>query len=483
MKQSKPIPVTAIFDIGRTNKKFFLFDKDYKILQKQQTNLEPTKDEDGYPCEELEALDSWVRTKLKKALQNDGFTVKRLNFSAYGASFVHLDRNGQAVTPLYNYLKDYPEELLEKLYQDYGGEEQFSLETSSPPMGMLNSGLQLYWLKHKRPLKFKEIQHSLHFPQYLSHLICGKLSTELTSIGCHTALWNYDTEDYHQWTQEEDIAELFPKIQTVFQTYDTDYEQSSFKTGIGIHDSSAALAPYLIAFEEPFILASTGTWSINLNPFNDEPLTFGELKKDCLCYMNIFGNQVKAARFFLGKEYQHQTKKLSDHFNRKFVEGSVELDPELIQKLAANPDPAKKLKLEKGHNSGPYPQEEQGDWEVHQFDSYKEGYHQLLLDLVAIQVASLKLAEGSTDIEKVIVTGGFSQSDFFTTLLASLLPEKKIYTSSLPHASALGAAMVVNNDTDKKRADVFQEKLGLTHHEPHDKLKGLNYSWAQSVAG
>jgi sugar (pentulose or hexulose) kinase len=474
----KTTPVTAIFDIGRTNKKFFVFDEDYNILQKQQTNLEPTEDEDGFPCEELESLDFWVESKLKKVLQHTKFSVQRLNFSAYGASLVHLDKAGQAVTPLYNYLKDYPEELLKKLYQKYGGKEQFALETSSPPMGMLNSGLQLYWLKHERGFQFKQIAHSLHFPQYLSHLICGQPSTELTSIGCHTGLWNFEEDAYHRWTREEKIAEFFPEIQSVFKTYDTTYKQSSFKTGVGIHDSSSALAPYLVAFDEPFILASTGTWAINLNPFNDEPLTYDELQKDCLCYKSIFGDQVKAARFFLGKEYQHQTKKMSDHFGREFVEGSIELDPKLLKRLAENADASSKLQLEKGHDSGPYPQEEQGDWPLREFMNYKEGYHQLMLDLVSIQVASLKLAEGSKDIKKVIVTGGFSQSEFFTTLLASFLPEKKIYTSSLPHASALGAAMVVNNDTDKERGKAFQEKLGLKHHAPNDYLKGLEYSWA-----
>ncbi len=78
------------------------------------------------------------------------------------------------------------------------------------------------------------------------------------------------------------------------------------------------------------------------------------------------------------------------------------------------------------------------------FSSAKEAYHQLMFDLVSIQAESIKLAEGSKNVDKLIVTGGFSQNDLYVSLLASFFPEKEIYTSKLSNASALGAAMVIN---------------------------------------
>ncbi|EOR95143.1 Rhamnulokinase RhaK in alpha-proteobacteria [Arcticibacter svalbardensis MN12-7] len=81
--------------------------------------------------------------------------------------------------------------------------------------------------------------------------------------------------------------------------------------GIGLHDSSAALIPFLASFQEPFMLLSTGTWCVSLNPFNQLPLTEDELKKDCLCYISYKGNPVKASRLFAGNEHEQQTKKIS----------------------------------------------------------------------------------------------------------------------------------------------------------------------------
>ncbi|SMO48944.1 FGGY-family carbohydrate kinase [Fodinibius sediminis] len=471
-------PVTAVFDIGKTNKKFFLFDEDYSILQKQQTTLDQQEDEDGDPCEDLRQLEYWMLNKLEAACRDEEIDIRALNFSGYGASLVHLDKQGRAIPPLYSYLKHYPEQLLQQFYKKYGGRKAFVLQTASPPMGMLNSGLQLYWLKHERPEKFKRIDCTLHFPQYLSYLVSRKAVTEQTSIGCHTALWDYEKGGYHRWLEQEGMTKLLPPIRPVSTVNDVSTYGTEMEVGIGIHDSSAALAPYLFASDSSFMLISTGTWSITLNPFNKEPLTYEELQRDCLCYMDIHGNQVKAARLFLGSEYMHQTKKLSRHFGKEHRQNSVKLDPVLLNRLSKEASPPARLQLETAHTSGPFPTEGAGDWQVDQFASYKEGYHQLMLDLAAIQVESIKLAEGNTAVDKLIVAGGFSQNDFYVNLLASFLPNREVYTASLPHASALGAAMVMNerNGEWKKSID-WKALLGLERHKPLEELEVGHYTW------
>jgi len=482
LEKSNPIPVTAVFDIGKTNKKFFLFDENYSIIQKKQTSLNQTTDEDGAPCEDLALLEYWIKNKLEEANKNKEIDIQALNFSGYGASLVHLDKAGNTVTPLYNYLKPYPEDLFDKFYETYGGQKQVSLQTASPPMGMLNSGLQLFWLKHAKPFKFEEIEHSLHFPQYLSYLVTGECRAELTSIGCHTVLWNFNQERYHRWLEQENCLELLAPISPVSYTCSTKSKDIEAEIGIGIHDSSAALAPYLLGLDNPFLLVSTGTWSITFNPFNKEPLTYSELRRDCLCYLNIYGEQVKASRLFLGKEYEHQKEKINDHFRGATLEKEVELDSILLNKLMKEANPARKLKLEKAYSSGPFPKDKPGDWDISQFDSYTEAYHQLMLDLVSIQAESIKLTQDDKKVDKLIMTGGFSQNDFFIKLLASFFPGKKIYTSSLPNASALGAAMVVNGiEESAGRQKELKDLLGLESHEPVKGLKVKDYSWKESV--
>ena len=51
-------PVIAIYDIGRTHKKLLLFDASYKVVFESSNKFEDTVDEDGFPCEDLAAIES-----------------------------------------------------------------------------------------------------------------------------------------------------------------------------------------------------------------------------------------------------------------------------------------------------------------------------------------------------------------------------------------------------------------------------------------
>ena len=307
--------VIAIFDIGKTNKKFFLFDEQYQIVFEQLQQFPETVDEDGFPCDDVHALTSWVRQSIQDILALEAFELKAINFSAYGASFVHLDAQGNVISPLYNYLKPFADSLKDGFYSKYGGEDVFSVKTASPVLGNLNSGLQIYRLKHECPELFVNIKRSLHFPQYLSFLVSGRFFSDITSIGCHTALWNFQEYRYHDWVHQEGIGEKLAPIHPSNQMMNISINDKPILCGTGLHDSSAALIPYLACFHEPYVLISTGTWCITLNPFNKHNLTSRELKEDCLCYIDYHGNPVKAARLFAGNEHEIQTKRLASHYN------------------------------------------------------------------------------------------------------------------------------------------------------------------------
>ena len=162
--------VTAVFDIGKTNKKFFLFDKKFKEVYKEYASFDEIEDEDGYPTEDINALQNWIKKVFHKNLKSDKFNVEAINFSTYGASFVHLDENGEILTPLYNYTKEIDQDIVDEFYKKYGPELEFTRTTGSPKSGLLNSGMQLYWIKKTKPKIFKKIKYSLHLPQYLSYI-------------------------------------------------------------------------------------------------------------------------------------------------------------------------------------------------------------------------------------------------------------------------------------------------------------------------
>lgn len=405
-----------LLDIGKTNKKCFVFDEDYQVIFEKTTQLAETKDEDGDSCEDLNLLNDWVFKSVREVLNDFRFKIRAINCTTYGASFVHLDSEGQALTPLYNYLKPFPEILLKQFFATYGEASTIALETASPVLGHLNSGLQLYWLKHHKPLIFKQIKWSLHLPQYVSHLLKSggdpKSPPDLTSIGCHTLLWDFRKNDYHDWVKQEGIDAKFPSIDPQLRITNQPINQSTdVYLGTGLHDSSAALIPYLTCFEEPFVLISTGTWCISLNPFNNEPLTPEELAQDCLCYLSYEGKPVKAARYFGGYEHEMMVKALAAEFG-------VAEDFYRQNQLA---------------ESAEFP------------ESLKNRYLDFMRQLVDKQCVSTKLAIGKTPIRRIFVDGGFSKNETYLRLLAAAFPELEVFAAELAQATAMGAAMAIHS--------------------------------------
>jgi L-fuculokinase len=422
-----PTPVIAIFDIGKTNKKLFLFDENYRVCFEKSEQLPEIRDEDGFPCEDIEALTAWVKNSFNELLAWHEFHIRAIHVSAHGAGLVHINEDGKPVAPLYNYLKPFPEKLKKKFYETYGGEERVAQSTASPVLGHLNSGLQLYWLKHERAEVFRKIVYSLHLPEYISYLFTNLPVSGITSIGCHTQLWDFTRNQYHDWVSKEGILEKLAPIRSSSQTTRVMLHGHNRSIGIGLHDSSAALIPYLRSFNEPFILLSTGTWNISLNPFNHTPLTAGELKKDCLCYLSYDGKPVKAARLFGGHEHEDMVHQLSEHFHKS---------PDYYHQVAY--DEAFVQTESTFHLSALPP-------------SFEEAYHRLIAHLVKKQIESTNLIL-QNNIKNIYVDGGFSKNVLFMKILANAYSKQdiKIYAAELHQASALGAALVIHDHWNAK---------------------------------
>jgi sugar (pentulose or hexulose) kinase len=394
-----------IFDIGKTNKKCLVFDEQYRIVLEKSTVLPETTDEDGDPCEDLSLLQQWLKETAAEVLSNPDLNIRAINATTYGASFVHLNAQKQPVAPLYNYLKPFPDDLKQQFLNTYGNEAAIAVETASPWLGHLNSSLQLYWLKHRRPRVFEQIRYSLHLPQYITALAGSRLSSlhipppEATSIGCHTMLWDFQQKTYHNWVKTEGLERLFANDEAA--------QNGQIFCGTGLHDSSSALIPYLACFKEPFVLISTGTWCISLNPFNDEPLTAEELAQDCLCYLTYEGTPVKAARYFGGHEHEEGTRQLA-------------------RRYGVADDFYKDI-----HRSGP--------------SALWIAYLKLMVQLVEKQIQSLQLALGNTPIKRIYVDGGFSNNIVYMSLLRQKLQHMEVYAAKVAQATAMGAALAIHD--------------------------------------
>ncbi len=407
-------PVIAVFDIGKTNKKVFLWSTAFEVVFEKQQHFTEIVDEDGFACEDLAALQQWIVSTFTELCQMPEFELIGLNFSAYGASFVYVDRMGEPVAPLYNYLKPVSRDFS---YADFGGEAEFARKTASPILGNLNSGLQVYAASFQ-PF-WPEVFKALHFPNYLASLFTGKFLSEITSIGCHTALWDFDKGQYHAW-----VSVIEDKLAPI--SSESCLEIDGIHYGLGLHDSSAALVPYLRSMSADFVLLSTGTWCIAMHPFNGSPLTSDELANDVLCYLQPNGKPVKASRLFGGHFHEEQVARMEKHFggsfkDLKFSDEVYELKPKtasVFECAFASRD-------------------------LNDFPDLASAYDQFMVDLVSQQIFSLNLLLKDAPVKQLLVDGGFSKNEWYMRLLAQAFPEIEVYAAEVAQASALGAALLV----------------------------------------
>ncbi|MCD8739258.1 carbohydrate kinase [Mucilaginibacter roseus] len=432
-------PVIAIFDIGKTNKKLLLFNERYEVVFEHAERLEEITDEDGYPCEDLKKLRHFISDNLTKVLNADAYNVKAINFTAYGASFVYIDQNGNTLTPLYNYLKPYPYKLRDRFYESHGTPETIAIETASPALGNLNSGMQLYSLKYQQPQVFNKVKAALHLPQYLSFLLSGEAISELTSVGCHTTLWDFTANDYHRWVYEEELNNLLPPLKPGDDVTVVKFNgQHNIMVGNGLHDSSSALIPYLVSFAEPFILLSTGTWSITLNPFDQTPLTVEQLENDCLNYIQYKGTPVKASRYFAGPEYEQRLAQIAAHFNQSVKKYErLDFDHAIAAKVQKEHPPLQ--------GSFKWSSKTKEIANLDQFTNDVEAYYWLIMDIVAKQKSSTELVLNGTPVKCLFVDGGFSKNKIFMHLLAAAFPHLQVCAATMPQATAIGAGLAIHH--------------------------------------
>ena len=424
----------AVVDVGKTNKKLLVFDPELNVLQEESINLPEIKDEDGFPCEDLHALTAWLKETVSGVIDDDRLNVGHLNFSGYGASFVHLDHLGKPVTPLYNYLKPFPDRVRDRFEASNGPMQRVAVETSSPVLGNLNAGLQLFGLKIQRPEVYSQIRWSLHLPQYLSWVFTGEPVADLTSVGCHTMLWDFTGGCYHRWVGESGLAGPMAPMVEPFSSSEVMVGGRSIRVGYGLHDSSAALIPYLKLGRGDFMLLSTGTWSVTMNPFNHDPLTADDLAKDCLCYLTPHGRQVKASRLFAGPMHEEGVARIAEHFNQQ---------PDFFRQVQPDgrflPNGLSEIRSSNGDRPA----------------SVVEAYHHLVWTIVQAHVPTIDMVI-SPEVRQLYVDGGFGKNPVFMSMLARVYPDLEVFAASVPQASAIGAAMAIAPSQPTSAVELIQ---------------------------
>jgi sugar (pentulose or hexulose) kinase len=394
----------AVLDIGKTNAKVVVLDAvtGAEIASAKMAN---TVLKDGpYPHYDVEALWSFTLDACRRFAEAPGYDA--ISITTHGASAALLDADGQLAMPVLDYEHEYPQAIRDA----YDTLRPLFSETRSPRLSMgLNVGAQLHYQKTTFPEDFAKVATIVTYAQYWAARLTGVAANEVTSLGCHTDLWNPKAGHYSSLVDTLGIRPLMAPIRPAFDALGPVMPEIAEAIGIsvpvycGIHDSNASLLPHLVAREVPFSVVSTGTWVINFAVGGD--LDHLDPTRDTLANVDAYGRAVPSSRFMGGREFEI----LSAAIGTVAEEDAAAALPSMIAKrcmLAPNVTPG----------SGPFPGRHK-QWLNAADASAAERHAAACLYLALMNEACLSLigAKGPT-----IVEGPFATNRLYLTLLAAL---------------------------------------------------------------
>lgn len=291
---------TLVLDIGKTNCKLTLIDVDGATLAEQRCP-NAILYEGQYPHHDTERIWDWMLTTCRAfaKIAKVGAIVP----VTHGATAALVNSKSLVLPVL-----DYESTLPEQVNAQYGEVRPPFEETYSPALAAgLNLGRQLEWLSTRFPTEFGRAQYILMYPQYWAWRLSGVLASEVTSLGCHTDLWDPKRQDYSSLVAQRGWRELFPPIQPASAVLGALLPELVALTGLpadckvlcGIHDSNASLLRYLDG--NVGAVLSTGTWVIAAS--FGTPLDALCERADMLANTNALGEPVACMRFMGGREF------------------------------------------------------------------------------------------------------------------------------------------------------------------------------------
>ena len=302
-------------------------------------------------------------------------------------------------------------------------------ETGSPglPVG-LNIGAQLFWQFAQDPALRGRTARIVTWPQYWGFRLTGRTACDVTSLGCHTDLWDpfrsrpsslvvrlgLEGKLAPVMAPGDPLGWILPKVATL--------------TGLapqtpvlcGIHDSNASLLPHIRDRTPPFSVVSTGTWVVSM--------AIGGLSvpldpiRDTLVNVNALGAPVPSARFMGGREFDAILQGQSGTATQDDI--STVANRGIMLLPAVQP------------GSGPFP-DRQARWTAEDRapgqTEVAMGYYLALMTAECLQMIG---AQGPA-----IVEGPFARNPHFTAMLASAI-DRPVIASAAQTGTAVGAALL-----------------------------------------
>jgi hypothetical protein len=162
---------------------------------------------------------------------------------------------------------------------------------------------------------------------------------------------------------------------------------------------------------------------------------------------------VKASRLHAGFEHERQVKRIADYFEQDIVKyRDISFNPNLVNALKSNNPGTSRLSDNFSFHKR----------NLSEFKTDIEAYHQLIIDLIDLQIISTRLVIDKPAVKRIFVDGGFSNNSIYMNLLANAFPEMEVFAASMAQATAVGAALAIHTGWNSR--SIPNNIIGLKYY-------------------
>lgn len=483
----------AVLEIGKDNKTILIYDKQMRIIEKNSKVFGEIKDNNGLLLEQPEVSFLWFLGELKRFSKQ--FNIRAISVTTHGAMGVCTDAAGNITCPPLAYTNEPGSQFCESFFKEFGDRDTLQTQTATIEIGeMINFAKILYYCKQNFPEKFKATKHILLYPQYFGFKLTGIAATEHTSLGCHTYLYDAQTNAYSSVAHKLGIIDKMPKeISNSWDTIGTVTKQIAEECDLpkdcivtaGIQDSNSILLPFLTTETEDFILNSIGTWGVTMKPVDKVCFKDQELGKTVFYHRDVFGNPVKSSIFLdglrNGLEYDTYSKRFGKVHNRSDI---PKLDKKLYQSLfdkcqafilpsvskGAGLLPPSKARLIDG-DTCISPDDFEAKYKQLSFLNDYELSMAVLTSSLVIQTSLALDYTAYNDGDQIFVQGVFAENQTYLDLLAAFHPNSKVFVANVKDPIPLGAAILALAAIEKKSPEKLELDIKIEKTRVENKVK------------
>lgn len=452
-----PGVLTAVIDIGKTNKKVVIYDRQLNTVAIEQTEYAAAPGPDGVLHEPVAPMWAWFKRTLSALYRRHPFHA--IAITTHGATQVCLDADGNLALPViaYDHGLDAAEQAaLDRRFLALAGGDAEALQavtgTCDLPL-LINPAKWLLFARGAYPQGVARTTHVVNYPQYWGHLLTGRLAAEPTYAFNHSYLYDYQTRRPSKVAAAVGFAAQIPtsfrrpwdQLGRVTPRLQVELGLPPLPVTVGIHDSNAALLPYLVAYpERDFVLNTTGTWCVAMHQVPAYGYQPGELGRKVIFNIDALGGYQKVSFLMGGQEYGCYHDLIGgDHggFDAAAADAALaEANNRILPGAFPSQFPAMSggaTDAERSYSLAELQAGERPAWFADQARA-----HILLNASLALQTVVALRHTGLGPETAVFIEGGFRQNPTYLHLLAALLPGQPVACTSFDQATSAGAALL-----------------------------------------